>query len=231
MIGNLRRCGLFVLFAAAAGCGFQTSAAQNGVNLAPVAASEEVEADDAFSGEPFRVKFETTKGDFVVEVHPEWAPHGAKRLRTLVEEKFYDDVAFFRVIDGFMAHFGMHGDPEVHKKWGDDNIPDDPVKQSNTRGYVTFAQTAAPNSRSTQLFINYGDNSRLDRDRFAPVGKVVQGMDVVDKLHSGYGERPNQGMIGSRGNAYLKGQFPNLDYIKTARIVEEEKPEGTREDE
>ncbi|MEX0716265.1 MAG: peptidylprolyl isomerase [Planctomycetaceae bacterium] len=216
MTGIHRGCSLLVLFAAAVGCGFQTGAAQNGVNLAPAAAED-------VPGEPFRVKFETTKGDFVVEVHPEWAPHGAKRLRTLVEEKFYDDVAFFRVIDGFMAQFGMSGDPEVHKKWGDNNFSDDPVKESNVRGHVTFAQTAAPNSRSTQLFINYGDNSRLDRDRFAPVGKVVEGMDVVDKLHSGYGERPNQGTIASRGNAYLKERFPNLDYIKTARIVEEEK--------
>ncbi|MEX0702896.1 MAG: peptidylprolyl isomerase [Planctomycetales bacterium] len=225
MTSTFRALTLLAIAAAVAGCGFQAASTQNGANFAPAAASAEG------TGETFRVKFETTQGDFVVEVHPEWAPNGAKQLRTLVEEKFYDDVAFFRVIDGFMAQFGMSGDPKVQEKWGEKTIQDDPVKQSNVRGYVTFAQTGAPNSRSTQLFINYGDNSRLDEQRFAPVGKVVEGMDVVDKLHSGYGEGapggrgPSQGEITRRGNAYLKERFPNLDYIKTARIVEEEKKE------
>lgn len=223
LFSALRGFAILSLIATAAGCGFQAAATQN-VNLAT--ATEEGGDTD----KPFRVKFETTKGDFVVEVHPEWAPNGARQLRTLVEEKFYDDVAFFRVVEGFMAQFGMSGDPEVHRKWGEKTIPDDPVKQSNQRGYVTFAQTAAPNSRSTQLFINYGDNSFLDSQRFAPIGRVVEGMDVVDKLHNGYGDGPphgrgpDQSEIRRRGNAYLKERFPQLDYIKTARIINEEKP-------
>jgi peptidyl-prolyl cis-trans isomerase A (cyclophilin A) len=172
----------------------------------------------------FKVKFETSKGDFVVQVTREWSPNGADRFYNLVKHGFYDDVRFFRVISGFMAQFGIHGDPAIQKHWREANILDDKVVKSNTRGMITYAKTGAPNSRSTQLFINFGDNAGLDRQGFSPFGQVVSGMDVVDKLYDGYGEGapsgkgPNQMEIQSQGNAYLAKSFPNLDYIKTARI-------------
>jgi peptidyl-prolyl cis-trans isomerase A (cyclophilin A) len=176
--------------------------------------------------EPFRVKFETSQGNFVIEVHPDWSPNGAARFKELVEAKYYDECRFFRVIDGFMAQFGMHGDPKVNAAWKEKTIKDDPVKESNTRGRVTFAMTGQPNSRTTQLFINYKDNSALDRQRFAPFGEVVEGLDVVDKLYKDYGEGaprgngPSQERIAADGNKYLADKFPRLDFIKTARIVE-----------
>ncbi len=179
----------------------------------------------ASAQETFRVKLETSKGDVVLEVHPEWAPNGAAQFKKAVEAKFYDECRFFRVLDGFMAQVGMNGDPAVHAKWTEESIKDDPVMASNTRGMVTFAQTSLPNSRTTQFFINFGDNSFLDRQRFAPFAKVVEGMDVVDKLYNGYGEGapngngPSQGRIAAEGNDYLKERFPRLDYIKTARVV------------
>jgi peptidyl-prolyl cis-trans isomerase A (cyclophilin A) len=172
----------------------------------------------------FKVKFETSKGDFVVQVTREWSPNGADRFYNLVKHGFYDDVRFFRVISGFMAQFGIHGDPAIQKNWREANIQDDKVVKSNTRGMITYAKTGAPNSRSTQLFINFGNNATLDRQGFSPFGQVVTGMDVVDKLYAGYGEGapngkgPNQMEIQSQGNAYLAKSFPNLDYIKTARI-------------
>lgn len=173
----------------------------------------------------FKVKFETTKGDFVVEVDRAWAPIGADRFYNLVMAHYYDDVAFFRTVKGFMAQFGMHGDPAVNRAWRTGTIQDEPVKESNTRGMVTFAKTGLPNSRTTQLFINYGDNSRLDRMGFSPFGKVVEGMDVVDSLHiTGEGEPagrgPGQGQINALGNAYLREKFPEIDYIKTATVIE-----------
>lgn len=171
-------------------------------------------------GPPFYVKFETTKGDFTVEVKPDWAPNGVSHFAELVESKFYDGCGFFRNIPDFMVQFGMNGDPKVQAKLGEKTISDDPVKQSNQRGVVTYAQTGAPNSRSAQLFINLKDNSFLDGDGFAPIGTVVEGMDVVDSLYK-TGENPQetQGMIKEQGNEYLKKKYPDLDYIKTARIV------------
>jgi len=172
----------------------------------------------------FNVLFQTSAGDFVVEVHRDWAPNGADRFYNLVKNGFYDGCRFFRVLSGFMAQTGMNGDPAIQQVWSRSNISDDPVKQSNKRGYVTFAQTSAPNSRSTQFFINFGDNSGLDQQRFAPFGRVTKGMDVVDKLFSGYGEGapngsgPSQGNIMMQGNAYLQKDFPKLDYIKKASI-------------
>jgi peptidyl-prolyl cis-trans isomerase A (cyclophilin A) len=177
--------------------------------------------------ETFRVKFETSAGNFVVEVHPEWAPRGAARFKELVEAKYYDECRFFRVIEGFMAQFGMNGDPEVNARWDKQEIKDDPVKQSNTRGRVTFA-TSGANSRTTQLFINYRDNGRLDGQGFSPFAEVVEGMEVVDKLYNEYGEGapqgngPSQGRIARSGNKYLMESFPKLDYIKTARIEQAE---------
>jgi peptidyl-prolyl cis-trans isomerase A (cyclophilin A) len=176
----------------------------------------------------FRVRFETTKGPFVIEVRRAWAPEGADRFYNLVRLGYYDDVTFFRVIDGFMVQFGIHGDPEVGSVWRNAQIPDDPVKQSNTRGMVTFA-TAGPGTRTTQIFINYKDNSRLDGQGFAPFARVVEGMSVVDRLYSGYGEGapqgagPRQGRAQSEGNAYLRSEFPKLDHIKSAALVAPEK--------
>jgi len=174
----------------------------------------------------FQAKFTTTKGDFVIEVTRDWAPNGADRFYNMVKIGYLNNVAFFRNIEGFMVQFGINGDPAVNTKWKVSNIKDDPVVESNKPGYVTFAQSGAPNSRSTQVFINFGDNSRLDRDRFAPFGRVVEGMDVVKSLYNGYGEGapqglgPNQGRVQAEGNAYLKKSYPKLDYIKKAEIVE-----------
>jgi peptidyl-prolyl cis-trans isomerase A (cyclophilin A) len=176
--------------------------------------------------ETYRARFSTSKGDFVIEVTRAWAPHGADRFYNLVAGGFFDDCRFFRVVYGFMAQFGIHGEPALNGVWHDARIPDDPVQQSNKRGYVTFA-TAGPNTRTTQVFINFADrNARLDGQGFAPFGKVVEGMEVVDKLFSGYGEAapqghgPDQGRIQKEGNAYLTKFFPKLDYVKQASIVQ-----------
>ena len=173
----------------------------------------------------FKAKFETSKGDFVIEVHRDWAPLGADRFYDLVKAAFYDDVRFFRVLDGFMAQFGIHGDPVVSAKWRSQRIQDDPVKSSNKRGFVSYAM-AGPNTRTTQLFINFGDNSQLDRMGFSPFGQVVEGMEVVDQLYAEYGEGapsgrgPDQGRMQAEGNEYLMKAFPKLDWIKKATIAE-----------
>jgi len=166
----------------------------------------------------FRARFETGTGSFVVEVTRAWAPHGADRLYNLVRHGFYDGARFFRVVPGFVVQFGLSGDPAVSARWRPATIPDDPVTQHNTRGTLTFA-TAGPNTRTTQLFINYRDNNRLDGMGFAPLGRVVDGMDVVDRIYAGDGERPDQGRIEAQGNAYLAAQFPRLDSIARATIV------------
>ena len=168
----------------------------------------------------FKAKFDTSKGVFVIEVHRDWAPLGADRVYNLVKNGFYDDCRFFRVLDGFMAQFGMNGDPSIQRVWANANFKDDPVKQSNKRGYVTFAKSSAPDSRSSQMFINFVDNTGLDAQGFAPFGQVVTGMDVVDKLYTGYGRNnvPDQGRIIAEGNAYLMKEYPKLDYVKTATI-------------
>src|SRR3989454_5906953 len=167
--------------------------------------------------EKFKAKFDTSKGAFVVEVHRDWAPKGADRFYNLVKNGFFDDTRFFRVVPDFMVQFGLNGDPNIQKNWANANIPDDPVKQSNKKGYITFA-TRGANTRTTQLFINFKDNAGLDRQGFAPFGEVVSGMDVVEKINSQYGERPVQGSIQTEGNAYLNKEFPKLDYIKKATI-------------
>lgn len=168
-------------------------------------------------GSTFVVDFDTTAGAFAIEVDPDWAPLGAARFRELVEAGFYDDCRFFRVVPGFMVQFGINGDPAVSATWRTSTIADDPVMQSNTPGMVTFA-TAGPDTRTTQLFINYGNNSGLDSMGFAPFGRIVEGMESVDAINAEYGEMPNQGQIQSTGNAYLDASFPNLDYIRTATI-------------
>lgn len=172
----------------------------------------------------FQAKFETSKGEFLVEVTRAWAPNGADRFYNLVKNGYYNDCRFFRVIDNFMVQFGINGDPKLNAVWSQARIKDDPVKQSNDRGYITYAM-AGPNTRTTQLFINFRNNAGLDGQGFAPFGKVVKGMDVVDSIYSGYGEGapsgkgPAQHLIQQQGNAYLEKNFPKLDYIKSATIV------------
>ena len=176
--------------------------------------------------ETFRVRFETSRGPFVVEAHRSWSPHGVDRFYQLVSSGFYDGVRFFRVIPGFVAQFGIHGDPTVAAAWENMVIPDDSVVQSNIRGTISFA-TAGPNTRTTQLFINYRDNVALDRMGFSPIATVIEGMNVVDSLYGGYGDGPpdgrgpDQGRITREGNRYLEREFPKLDFIRTARVVDE----------
>ena len=176
--------------------------------------------------ETFQVRFETTAGDFIVDVTRAWAPRGADRLYNLVKNGYYDGVYFYRVMSGFMAQFGMHGEPQVQIRWSRATIEDDSVVASNTRGTVTYAK-GGPNTRTTQLFINFGDNSGLDAQGFAPVGRVSEGMDVVDLIHSGYGNIEELGGTGpraynitSQGNAYLEENFPDLDHIVAATVVD-----------
>jgi peptidyl-prolyl cis-trans isomerase A (cyclophilin A) len=172
----------------------------------------------------FRARFETSKGAFVIAVHRAWAPHGADRFYNLVRSGFYDGARFFRVLPGFMAQFGIHGDPKVSALWRDRVMPDDPVRRTNVRGMVSYA-TAGPGTRTTQVFINYGSNDRLDAMGFAPFGQVVEGMGVVDSLYSGYGEGapggrgPIQGQMQAQGNRYLDAGFPRLDRVTKATIV------------
>jgi peptidyl-prolyl cis-trans isomerase A (cyclophilin A) len=183
----------------------------------------------ATAPDTFKALFVTTKGNFTIQVTRSLAPNGADRFYNLVQSGFFSDVEFFRVVPGFMCQFGIHGDPAVSAKWRDANITDDPVKGSNARGTITFA-TAGPNTRTTQLFINFGDNSgSLDGQGFAPFGKVILGMDVVDKINGEYGDGapygrgPDQGRIQGEGNTYLKKEFPDLDYIKSASILPTDK--------
>jgi peptidyl-prolyl cis-trans isomerase A (cyclophilin A) len=172
----------------------------------------------------YEVTFTTTKGDFVVQVNRAWAPIGADRFYNLVKHRFFDDASFFRVLPGFIVQFGLSANPQVSKVWQSANIKDDRVAQSNKPGFLTFA-TAGPNTRTTQLFINLGDNAQLDSMGFAPFGQVTSGMDVVSKLYGGYGEGapsgrgPDQGSISSQGKAYLDKNFPNLDSIKSATVT------------
>ena len=167
----------------------------------------------------YKAQFTTTKGDFVVEVHRDWAPLGADRFYNLVKNGFFTNAAFFRVVPGFVVQFGLNANPAVNQVWQKANIIDDPVKQSNKRGTITFA-TAGPNTRTTQLFINFSDNTPLDAQGFAAFGTVTEGMDtVVDKIYSGYGQRPDQGRITNEGDAYISKTFPNIDKIKAAKIL------------
>ena len=174
--------------------------------------------------EVFAVRFTTTQGDFVIEAHRSWAPRGADRFFNLARIGFFDDTRFFRVVEGFMVQLGIPGDPVVAAKWRSASIPDDPVSQSNLRGFVTFAM-AGPNSRTTQFFIDYNNHPRLDASGFAPFGKVVKGMEVVDALYKGYGEGapeghgPSQERIQTEGNAYLDSEFPKLDRVLKTEIV------------
>lgn len=172
----------------------------------------------------FKVRFETNKGPVVVQFTRDWSPNGVDRIYQLVESGYYDDVRFFRVVPGFVVQFGMHGDPATNSRWVAQPLRDDPVKQSNRRGTVTFAKSMMPDSRTTQLFINLVDNPALDppsQQGFAPIGEVVEGMSVVDRLYSGYGGEPSdrQGEIAAEGNAFLNRAYPKLDFVRTARVV------------
>jgi peptidyl-prolyl cis-trans isomerase A (cyclophilin A) len=170
----------------------------------------------------YKAKFDTSKGAFVVTVHRDWAPIGADRFYNLVKNGFFDDVRFFRVISNFMVQFGINGSPAVSAIWRNPavQLKDDPVKQSNKRGYITFA-TGGPNTRTTQVFINFKDNAFLDGQGFSPFGEVSQGMeDVVDKLYSQYAGKPQDQFVQilNQGNAFLNKDFPKLDFVKTATI-------------
>ena len=184
------------------------------------AAQPGAQVTDEHAPATFRARFETSQGPFVIEVHRDWAPRGADRFYTLVKRGFYNDARFFRVLSGFMAQFGLSGDPKLQGEYAAANLLDEPATQSNLRGFVSFAKESAPNTRYTMVFINYKDNSYLDADGFAPFGQIVSGMDVADKLYSGYGRQnvPDQRRIKSEGNAYLTAEYPKLDFIRTARI-------------
>jgi peptidyl-prolyl cis-trans isomerase A (cyclophilin A) len=187
------------------------------------------EAMNQTAPDKFKAKFITSEGDFVVEVTREWAPLGADRFYNLVFNRFYDNVRFFRVIPNFMAQFGINGDPEITAKWvghpqrnpnwQDVALQDDPVNAKNERGTLTFGN-AGPNTRTTQVFINFNHSAHLDGMGFAPFGQVVEGMETVDAINPQYRELPNQDKIMTEGNAYLEANFPELTYIKTARIID-----------
>ena len=173
----------------------------------------------------FKVRFETTKGLFTIQVHRDWAPRGVDRFYNLVRTGFFDGSRFFRVRPGFIAQFGIPGDPKIAAVWREQTLPDDPVRQSNNRGTIAYAMTG-PNTRTTQLYINISENSRLDADGFSPIGRIVEGMDIVDQLYSGYGEDAGGGMRGGKqgkifegGNTYLDREFPKLDKLVRASVV------------
>ena len=209
------------LLVAASGC---SQPAQDGPPPNPLLFADRV---DGIGEAPatFRVRFETSVGDFLVEAHRDWAPVGADRFHALVQAGFYDDTRFYRVIDGFMAQFGINGDPYVNQVWKEEFLLDEPPTESNTRGRLSFAK-GGPHSRTTELFVNFVNNSRLDPLGFAPFAEVVEGMDVVDLIYSGYGEGPPNGagpyaaMIQARGNAYLDAEFPQLTRILRASVIE-----------
>lgn len=190
--------------------------------------AEKADKKDAAPGkapDSFKVAFETTMGTFVVECQRAWSPHGVDRFHELVKAGYYDNNRFFRVVTKprpFVVQFGINGDPKISAQWKDKMIKDDPVMQSNTEGYVTFAKSSRPNSRTTQIFINLADNSSLDRQGFAPFGRVVQGLDVVKSFNGQYADRPTgaQEYIHRYGNEWLDEKFPNLDYVKKAKLVD-----------
>jgi peptidyl-prolyl cis-trans isomerase A (cyclophilin A) len=206
-------------FAVALTFGFAASPApgQSGKLSDPAALNEQSPAN-------YKVRFDTSKGAFVVEVRRDVAPNGADRFYNLVKNGYYDNVRFFRVVSGFMVQFGINGDPAINARWREARIKDDPVKTSNVRGFVSFA-TSGPDSRTTQVFINFVDNGQLDRLGFSPFGKVITGMNVVDKLYAEYGDSPPRGngpdqtRLQIEGNAYLAKSYPKLDFIKKAAIV------------
>jgi peptidyl-prolyl cis-trans isomerase A (cyclophilin A) len=212
---NIRSQILPIAFALALGMPGSSAFAQGNLPN-PAALNEQAPAN-------YKVRFDTSKGAFVIEVRRDAAPNGADRFYNLVKSGFYDNARFFRVVGGFMVQFGINGDPAIMARWRDATIKDDPVKVSNQRGFITFA-TSGPDSRTTQVFINFGDNGRLDSMGFAPFGKVIAGMEVIDKLYAKYGDAPphgagpDQSRIQTEGNRYLNKSFPKLDFVKKATI-------------
>jgi peptidyl-prolyl cis-trans isomerase A (cyclophilin A) len=204
---------------------FLTACTQRGASPSPLLDPDPAELTRQ-APDSFNVRFETSRGPFVVKVVRAWAPHGADRFHYLVRNGFYDGVKFFRAVPGFVTQFGIHGDPAVSAAWRERTIPDDSVKQTNQLGTLTFA-TSGPNSRTTQLFINRRDNRRLDAMGFAPIGLIIEGQAAADSIYTGYGEGaprgdgPDQGLIQSQGNAYLERAFPRLDSIVRARVIED----------
>lgn len=229
---------LMLCFAVGLGCstmaggnrlGFAESnpAIAGGLSSRPSASQDKLPSPDEAkeqAPEKFRVKFETTKGDFVVEVNRAWSPNGADRFYNLVKIGYFKDIAVFRAIKGFMFQFGIHGDPEVSKVWSEAKIKDDPnAGQTNDFGTITFAKTGQPNSRSVQFFINLGANGRLDASGFTPFGKVVEGADVLKLINTEYGENSPevQGRFQAEGNAFIQKKYPNIDMIKSVTLIEE----------
>jgi peptidyl-prolyl cis-trans isomerase A (cyclophilin A) len=218
-VANRTFVGAAVLILALASVVVATGAANKEALMNPEALTEQ-------APDTYQVRFETTQGAFVIEVTRAWSPLGADRFYNLASNGFFDGVRFFRVLPGFVVQFGISGDPEIAARWREANFKDDPVVESNLKGYITYAKSSAPNSRTTQVFINLSDNTRLDGMGFAPFGKVIEGMDVVEKLYGGYGEGapqgggPNQGRIQAEGNSYLEENFPKLDYVKTASVAD-----------
>lgn len=191
----------------------------NAPATAAPAAAPAAAADTGTAPDSFRVAFETTRGKVVVQVNRAWAPIGVDRFYRLVEQHYYDGNKFFRVVPGFVAQFGLNGDPKVSARWDNQRIADDSVRAQNKKYTLTFASMMMPNTRSDQMFFNLKDNLNLDRMGFAPIGTVVEGQAIVDSLYSGYGETPDQGMIHAQGNDYLDHMFPKLDAIKSVRVV------------
>eukprot|EP01080_Neovahlkampfia_damariscottae_P000596 gene596-8101_t len=168
----------------------------------------------------YKVRFQLKTGNITLHVNSEWAPNGVERFMKLVKEKYYDDNGFFRVVPNFVVQFGINGDPKISGKYRNARIQDDKVIKSNLRGWVSYAAMPQPHTRTTQLFINLVNNQRLDGMGFAPFAYINEkDMKLVDKIYSGYGQRPNQASIYSLGNSYLKQTFPNLDYLKKARVI------------
>lgn len=161
---------------------------------------------------------EGQSGEVIVKLRPDWAPLGAQRVKDLTADSFWDECRVFRVVPKFMVQMGINGDPEMQKKWQHQNIADDPVNASNTRGTVSFAM-AGKGTRTTQIFFNTVNNSRLDKENFSPFGEVISGMDIIDRIYAGYREKPDQGRIHLKGNAYLEKEFPKLSFIKSARFI------------
>lgn len=203
---------------ASAGIACSSGGGSSGASAASASNTKQDTVAQAPPADSFRVTFQTSRGSFDVEVTRAWAPFGADRFRELAQAHFFDGDRFFRVVPGFVAQFGINDKPSVNAQWDDKLLPDDSVTHSNARGTLVFA-TTGPHGRTHQLFINLANNARLDKDGFAPIGRVVSGMAVVDSLFDNYGDEPQQSMIESLGNSYLTRMFPKLDYIKTVTFV------------